>query len=34
MSATLEAQLFCDYFNTKSVLYVAGRTHPVDVSLQ
>eukprot|EP00045_Choanoeca_perplexa_P016059 m.211780 g.211780 ORF g.211780 m.211780 type:complete len:683 (-) comp17156_c0_seq1:1776-3824(-) len=31
MSATLEAQLFCDYFNTKSVLYVAGRTHPVEV---
>jgi hypothetical protein len=33
MSATLDAGLFQRYFNTDNLLYIAGRTFPVEVSL-
>lgn len=33
MSATLESQKLCDFFDVKhdSILYVSGRLHPVDI---
>lgn len=31
MSATLEIQKFCTYFNTNSVISIEGRTHPIEI---
>lgn len=31
MSATLEVDKFCNYFNTKSVVRVEGRAYPIEV---